>query len=226
MSVKIMSQVWEDESLTGTEKLILLSLADHANDEGVCYPSIARLVRRTGFSERAIQGAIKRLCDGGRLEINPNAGPKGCNVFRIKPPQEMHPAGDAPPQEMREPPQQVRQTPAGDAPEPSGTVIKTSNKDQSTPDPCFSGFWEVWPLARIGRKKAEAAFKRLSKANQRLAIGRCSDWARAWRAKYPTANDLHPTSYLNGHRWNDDFHSQQSHGDPEIERLRKLAGAR
>jgi hypothetical protein len=122
MSVKVMSQVWESEGLSPTERLILLSLADHADDAGTCYPSIKRLSHRTGLSERAVQGALKRLSDAGWLEIRLNAGPRGCNMFTVSPPQEMHPAGNAPPQQVPGPPQQVRQTPAAGAPEPSGTV--------------------------------------------------------------------------------------------------------
>ncbi|PHQ71452.1 MAG: hypothetical protein COB97_01995 [Paracoccus sp.] len=43
MSVRIMSAVFESRELGSTARLILLALADHADDEGRCYPSIARL---------------------------------------------------------------------------------------------------------------------------------------------------------------------------------------
>lgn len=43
-------------------KLVLLSLADHHNQEtGRCDPSIARLQKATGLSERAIRKAIREL---------------------------------------------------------------------------------------------------------------------------------------------------------------------
>ena len=120
MSVKIMTLVWEASGLTSTQKLVLLSLADHANDDGICYPSVGKLTRKTALSERSIQNCFKSLSDAGWIRIGFNEGPRGCNIFTIsKPPQEMPPAGDAPPQEMREGVQDVRQTPAGDAPEPS-----------------------------------------------------------------------------------------------------------
>lgn len=127
MSVKVMAAVWDAEALSPTHRLILLSLADHANDDGICYPSIARLCRRTGLSERSVQGAVSFLQAAGWLRVERNAGPKGCNVFTV-----CTPAGDAPPQDMRPrrrcatPPQHVRPTPAGDAPEPSGTIKEPS----------------------------------------------------------------------------------------------------
>ena len=61
MSIRVMSAVWESTTLDPFERLVLLSLADHADDEGHCYPSIARLCRRTGMKERGVQNVIRRL---------------------------------------------------------------------------------------------------------------------------------------------------------------------
>jgi hypothetical protein len=123
VSVKIMAMVWDASDLSPTHRLILLSLADHANDDGVCYPSIARLCRRTGLSERAARGAVASLCKAGWLRIDRNAGPRGCNVFTVS-----TPAGNAPLQEMhpctkrQSPLQEMHPTPAPRAPKPSGTI--------------------------------------------------------------------------------------------------------
>lgn len=76
---------------------------------------------------------------------------------------------------------------------------------QDDPSPSFADFWEAWPLRKIGRSKAEAAFKRLSAKNRQLAVERCRAWSEKWRAAYPGASDLHPTTFLNGKRWEDDF---------------------
>ena len=121
MSIKIMSLVFESETLGATERLVLLALADHANDDGVCYPSTGRLCQRTGLKERAVQGHIKTLVAGGYLTIEPNAGPRGANVFHIH----MTPAESAPPQNLRPrrkqqyPPQKTTVPPAESADEPS-----------------------------------------------------------------------------------------------------------
>jgi molybdenum-dependent DNA-binding transcriptional regulator ModE len=61
MSIKHMTSAWNEKELTSTEKLVFLAICDNANDEGICYPSIATLAEKTGFSTRAICGAIKRL---------------------------------------------------------------------------------------------------------------------------------------------------------------------
>ncbi|KRB85104.1 hypothetical protein ASE07_21300 [Noviherbaspirillum sp. Root189] len=44
-----------------TAKSVLISLADNANDHGVCWPSIPTIAKRTCFSERAVQNAIQWL---------------------------------------------------------------------------------------------------------------------------------------------------------------------
>ena len=104
-----MSAVFESETLGPTERLIMLSLADHADDTGRCYPSITRLARRTGLSERAIQTNMRGLQAKGYLSIAANEGKGGVNVYFVR----ATPAADAPPQQMHPrsrctlPPQQV-----------------------------------------------------------------------------------------------------------------------
>ncbi len=232
MSVKIMSVVFDSKSLKPTERLIMLALADHADDEGRCYPSINRLCQRTGLKERAVQTNIRKLEEQGYLRIHEGAGRNGSNLYFVHPtpaadapPQEMHPALDAPPPRII-----CGSDPAADAPKPSGTIIEPSNKDQSAPDPTFSRFWEDWPLAKVGKKKAQTAFKRLSLKNQEAAIRNVRQWAQSWRTNNPTANDMHPTTYLNGQRWNDEFFtgnysssSRQSTDELQRARWKKLA---
>lgn len=133
MSVRVMSLVWENPDLSATDKIVMLSLADHADDEGRCYPSINRLVARTGLKIRTVQTAIKRLEQGGYLIIELNAGKRGTNLYTViptpavdAPPQEMHPAADAPTPRTRCTP-----TPARDAPEPSVTINEPSEEDKA-----------------------------------------------------------------------------------------------
>lgn len=77
MSVRTMTLVWDLE-LPDSDKIVLLALADCANDEGHCWPSVASLVRKCSKSERTIQGCIKRLVDEGHLTRREVPG-KGCN---------------------------------------------------------------------------------------------------------------------------------------------------
>lgn len=84
MSIAVMSHVWSLSLLGGTELLLLLAIADFADNEGVAYPSVATLAKKIRMSERNTQYLLKKLEESGELEIQRNAGPKGCNLFRVK----------------------------------------------------------------------------------------------------------------------------------------------
>lgn len=128
MSIKIMSAIFENEELGPTHRLIMLSLADHADDWGRCYPSISRLCQRTGLKERAVQINIRQLEDAGYITIHKNAGPSGANVYMVRatPASDAPPAQNAPRIKCAPPPHIMRETPASDAPKPSGTINEPS----------------------------------------------------------------------------------------------------
>lgn len=94
MSVRVMSLVWQLE-LPDSQKIVLLALADSANDEGHCWPSMRSLVAKCSKGERTIQGVIKQLCDAGHLTRREVLG-KGCN-YTVHPRRECAPAENAPP---------------------------------------------------------------------------------------------------------------------------------
>ena len=62
-----MSKAWEMPIPSG-QKMVLLALCDHANDDGECYPSQTKLAKKCSMSSRAISNHIKWLHDCGILE--------------------------------------------------------------------------------------------------------------------------------------------------------------
>lgn len=67
--------VWSNQDLTPTDKLVLLALVNHLNDEtGACYPSWDRLATRTGLSRRTISRTIARLEDEGFIDATRKPG--------------------------------------------------------------------------------------------------------------------------------------------------------
>lgn len=125
MSVTIMSAVWPLD-LPTTDKMVLLALADAANDAGVTWIAVRSrksdkldILTKCSLSERAVQGAIKRL-EADRYLVREERPGRGVTYT-------VHPAADAPPHAVRParnaPPQQTTQTPAADAGKPSVTVI-------------------------------------------------------------------------------------------------------
>ncbi|MCU0891154.1 MAG: helix-turn-helix domain-containing protein [Sandarakinorhabdus sp.] len=114
MSIALMTAVWSCD-LPPTEKLVLMALADRANDDGQqCYPSIRELCRKSGASERTVQGCIKRLVEAGHLTRDERPG-RGVNYI-------VHPRTSCAPAKAA-PPQKTPKTPAESAPNTSGTTI-------------------------------------------------------------------------------------------------------
>lgn len=94
MSVQTMARVWAGSAHSGTGLLMLLAIADFADDDGRAYPSVATLARKCRMTPRNVNHILAALRDSGELEIRQNAGPGGANRYRIlpKPAQPLKPA--------------------------------------------------------------------------------------------------------------------------------------
>ena len=67
-------------------KLVLLALADHANDDGECWPGIAGLTAKTSLSDRAIQKNMRVLASAGLLNVTPRldeSGRQKSSLYRL-----------------------------------------------------------------------------------------------------------------------------------------------
>ncbi len=116
-----MSACWPLQGLTPAQKAVLISLADNANDEGVCWPSVAKIAERTCLSERAVQQAIKVLNECKALSIEARQGRS--TMFTVTP------AAFAPPQKVHP---RRKCTPAASAPR---TVIEPTREPSGEPSP-------------------------------------------------------------------------------------------
>ena len=68
MSIKLMSAIW-DLDLPRTETLIMLALADLANDDGYCAPDMTKLARRCRIDRGSLAGWITKLERAGWLTV-------------------------------------------------------------------------------------------------------------------------------------------------------------
>jgi hypothetical protein len=82
MSIRLMSQVWEDTRIESqAELLVLLALADHARDDGLCWPSMRSIAGKARIEERSAQRIIRRLIEKGLIELVSQGGCiDGCNT--------------------------------------------------------------------------------------------------------------------------------------------------
>jgi len=65
MSIKLMTAVWENDQTNGSERLVLMALADMANDAGVCWPSYLTLARKANISRRSAIRYMHSLINKG-----------------------------------------------------------------------------------------------------------------------------------------------------------------
>lgn len=69
MSIKLITDVWGLKLQNEGERLVLLALADNANDEGThCFPSLRRIAWKTDFTVKAVSAIIIRLEKKGLVE--------------------------------------------------------------------------------------------------------------------------------------------------------------
>src|SRR5258707_9132915 len=75
MSIRLMSQVWEDTRIESqAELLVLLALADHARDDGLCWPSMRSIAGKARIEERSAQRIVRRLIEKGLIELVSQGG--------------------------------------------------------------------------------------------------------------------------------------------------------
>ena len=80
MSIRLMNLAWQAK-LTSTQKLVLIAMADWSNDEGICWPSIAKLASKTSLSERGLRKVIRNLEQLGH--INTQEKPGNGNLYQL-----------------------------------------------------------------------------------------------------------------------------------------------
>lgn len=77
MSVEVMTWVWKHSSAEGTDRLVLLAIADSADDDGTnAWPSEVTLADKCRVSERTVRRSIRALESLGVLVVEPHAGGK------------------------------------------------------------------------------------------------------------------------------------------------------
>jgi Helix-turn-helix domain len=78
-----MTQVWKGGPSDRSQRLLLLALADSADDEGFCWPGTALLAGKVSMSVRTVLRALKSLENDGWIRINRKAHHRKGNTYEI-----------------------------------------------------------------------------------------------------------------------------------------------
>ena len=85
MSMLLMVQAMKIKVGNANRKLVLLKLADNANDEGVCWPSYQHIADHAECDRRTVMRHVKKLQEDGLLWVEYRKGEKGnsSNKFHL-----------------------------------------------------------------------------------------------------------------------------------------------
>jgi hypothetical protein len=84
MSYACIAHVLAHSRQTGNAKLLLVAIAEYADDNGQgATPSIATLARIIGTGERNVQLLLRKLEHTGELICDQGVGPSGCNRYTV-----------------------------------------------------------------------------------------------------------------------------------------------
>lgn len=83
MSFAAIQWVLEHSEAGGSERLLLLVIAHHANEQGEAWPGIQRLARSTRKDARWVKRLLRRLEASGELQIVQGGGAGRPNTYRL-----------------------------------------------------------------------------------------------------------------------------------------------
>jgi len=86
MSAKASFWAWSIDGLNMAEKLVLVRLADHANDQGICWPGKDTLAKVCCMSKRTVDAAIAGLEAAQLISVSrrtTEAGKNRSNVYEL-----------------------------------------------------------------------------------------------------------------------------------------------
>lgn len=85
MSIKVTNWVWENSQSRNGARLVMLAIADRADENGFAWPSIEDIANRTLLSPRAVQKGIANLIEIGELAVGLGGGRHRRNRYQIIP---------------------------------------------------------------------------------------------------------------------------------------------
>jgi DNA-binding transcriptional MocR family regulator len=209
MSIQLMADVLRHvHGIPSGRRMLLMALANYANAEGLCWPSIKSLAEDADLGDRHVSAELKELQKDGYITIEEHAGKP--NHYRLTIPQGVNHSAGVNHSSSRTTVQgrgEPQFTPGGE-PQFTQTVNKPSKNRQSAqipkcPPDDFMAIWAEYPN-KANRKRAADVWKKLAPDADLVeamlnAIAQQKQ-TRQWRDGIVP----HFTTWLNGERWLDE----------------------
>lgn len=206
-----MALVWEFD-LPATEKLVLLVIADHADDYGEnAYPGIARIARRASVTDRHARRILHDLAArgylridrqrGGGLDLRADRRPNRYAILGLTSVSGRDLNGGTSTSERGD--MGVRH---GGTPVSSDTSVEPSENHPSLNEirGRFAEFWAVYPR-KVGKRDAEAVFARLVRHGSGPSQRELLDAVALLVSEGREMRFIpHPATWLRQGRWEDE----------------------
>ena len=200
-------------------KVLLMALANYADDEGTCFPGREKISAETGLSKRTLTRQVQNLVDWGLITIerryNGNIRTSdryvlglGANLARANSGQKEGGLGASCGVYIKEPP----------VLEPSDNSPKPEKGNSYTPD--FIEFWKGYPTdPNMSKKTAFARWKKLSSEKRQQAILSLPSFQAHCKAN-EWYRPVHACKYLSDERF-EGFQGGQALGALDIEEINR-----
>jgi hypothetical protein len=201
MSIKVMSRCWDTPCGSHTKKLVLLALADNANDGGECFPSMETIARKCDLSEQAVRNWIKEMEEEKWLVVDRSHKLKRSNIYALTPPTPLTPNAVDPQQGLPRPPTPLTPTPNAVDPNRQGTVKEPSLSQIQVQ---AEALWKAYPR-KAGKKPGLKAIIKSLKSNKFEDLLKATHkFCAMWEGEPDKTFCPHAATWFNQERFNED----------------------
>jgi predicted transcriptional regulator len=204
MSLDALKWAWEQDCPNATAKLVLMALADHANSDGECWPSMKRVAKLTGISSRQVSTHIVTLeslgyvtkgnrrrhegqLRGWEYRVNLHAEATSGSTLPVASGSPAHLPAEV--GFRSEPSENRKEEPLADKP-PESVTRKKDNLFETVAEVCGIGLTTLTRTARGQLNKAAKELREIDATDEQVRHK-----AKAYKAQYPNAT-LTPTALI------------------------------
>lgn len=83
MSIQAVAWVLDHSESRGVDRLVLISLANHANQDGMCWPAQRTVAKEAGIGNGTVANAVSRLVELGEIEVVENGTARRSTRYRF-----------------------------------------------------------------------------------------------------------------------------------------------